>query len=231
MSDECLLVTVASLHTDDRYPRMTSGPHPDSAHSHSVSLSLTRTPGHAVTHRDVDDQLVVSLVVAHDGPLHLPAHVGEVHPLAGHQLLAPRHAREARPYQLGLEVLAHFSAVIKSHWVSGGLAGQSVRLTAPHGLDGAGVEPPVLPRGHYPRAEDGPLGQPLARRHGVALTRNVCGDIIIFAQDSLTLCSECVTILRLDSDVLMIFTHTDNTGIQICVSSWKCPICCIFWFY
>ena len=166
------------------------------------------TDSHSVedTYRDVDYELVTDGVVAHDGGLHLPAHVGEVHPLARHQLRAPRHAREAGPYQLGLEVFAHFSAVIKSHGVSGGLASQSVRLRAPHGLDGGGVKPAVLARGHDSGPEDGPLGQPLACRHCEALTGNVCAVNIIFPHcdslaDTLTLRVQCVTILRLSSNL------------------------------
>ena len=85
--------------TDIRALQVWSHPGPASHSGHTAHSRYEDT-----TYRDVDHELVADGVVAHDGGLHLPAHVGEVHPLAGHELGAPRHARETRPYQLGLEV-------------------------------------------------------------------------------------------------------------------------------
>jgi len=53
------------------------------------------------TYRKIDHNLVVFSVMAHDGGLHLPAQVGEVHPLARQQAGQAVNTRESGADQVG----------------------------------------------------------------------------------------------------------------------------------
>ena len=128
------------------------------------------------TYQELNDDALLA-VVQHCA-LHLSVHVCHVHDLSGAQLVS-RHAPEARPDDLRLGALFHFPRRVQSHRIpvlglNGsapsiglcmGRGGGGFGLLARFGrLDHARVKLAVVAPHGDPGAQDGSLGQPLARR-------------------------------------------------------------------
>ena len=130
------------------------------------------------TYREIDRDLVQLGVVGHDGPLHLPAQVGDVDSLARHQVGEVGQPSKAWPDQVSFLKFTNFPAIVEPDRVA--VFSQSVRLTSLDGLDDGRIKSAVLARSNNSRAQNWTFCQSFSSGHCVLWYFHCCSCTKLF---------------------------------------------------